>query len=137
MNQLAFAVGALAGLVCAAIAFALLWRARLQRPASPYDAQHLAVFEQWPTTAMALDPATTRWVSGNPASLRNLGYTLDQLRELKFEDIFSVEGVEGRGLLLKLQQATSRAPLEMRQRGADGSEHNVEATCYPTLVDGR
>ena len=97
MNQLAFAVGVLAGLACAAIAFALLWRLRLRQPASPYDEQHLAVFEQWPTTAMALDPATMRWVAGNPASLRNLGYTIEELRELKFSDIFSVEGVEGRG----------------------------------------
>ncbi|HEX8783966.1 MAG TPA: EAL domain-containing protein, partial [Steroidobacteraceae bacterium] len=134
MNQLAFAVGGLAGLVCAAIAFALL---RRRRPSTPYDAQHLAVFEQWPTTAMALDPTTMRWVSGNPASLRNLGYTLDQLRALKFDDIFSVEGVDGRGALLKLQEATSRAPLEMRQRCADGSELNVEATCERILVDGR
>jgi len=138
VNQLAFAVGALAGLVCAAIALALLWRLRLRPPASPYDAQHLAVFEQWPTTAIALDPATMRWVTGNPASLRNLGYTLDQLRALKFDDIFSVEGVEGRGALLKLlQEATSRAPLEMRQRCADGSERNVEATCTHIVVDGR
>jgi len=116
VNQFAFAVGGLAGLVCAAIAFALLWRLRLRRPSSPYDAQHLAVFEQWPTTAIALDPDTMRWVSGNPASLRNLGYTLDELRALKFGDIFGVDGVEGRGLLLKLQDATTRAPLEMRQR---------------------
>jgi PAS domain S-box-containing protein len=136
VNQLAFAVGTLAGLVCAAIAFALLWRLR-RRPASPYDAQHLAVFEQWPTTAMALDPATMRWISGNPASLRNLGLTLDELRTLKFDDIFSVEGVEGRGLILKLEEATTRAPLEMRQRCADGSERNVEATCYRIEVNER
>jgi len=137
VNQLAFAVGALAGLVCAAIAFALLRRPRLRRPSSPYDAQHLAVFEQWPTTAMALDPATMRWVSGNPASLRNLGHTLDELRTLKFDDIFGVDGVEGGALLLKLQEATPRAPLEMRQRCADGSERNVEATCHRIQVDGR
>ncbi|MBV8402646.1 MAG: GGDEF domain-containing protein, partial [Gammaproteobacteria bacterium] len=136
MNQLAFAVGALAGLVCTAAAFGLLWRLRRQ-PATPYDAQHLAVFEQWPTTAMALDPATMRWVSGNPASLRNLGYTLDELRALKFEDIFRVEGPDGRGLVVKLLEATTRTPLEMHQRCADGSERNVEATCYRIEVSGR
>ena len=86
---------------------------------------------------MALDPATMRWVSGNPASLRNLGYTLDQLRALQFDDIFALEGVDGRGLLLKLQEATARTPLEMRQRCADGSERNVEATCHRIQVDGR
>ncbi|HEY6824511.1 MAG TPA: diguanylate cyclase, partial [Steroidobacteraceae bacterium] len=137
MNQLAFAIGVLAGLACAAIGCALLWWLRFRRPASPYDAQHLAVFEQWPTTAIALDPATMRWVAGNPASLRNLGYTLEELRELTFGDIFSVAGVEGRDLLLRLQDATARAPLEMRQRCADGSERNVEATCYRIEVEGR
>ena len=92
MNHLAFAVGTLAGLVCAAIAFAVLWRLWLRRPVSPYfDEKCLAVFEQWPTTAMALDPVSLRWISGNPASSRNLGYTLRELRALKFSDIFSVD----------------------------------------------
>ncbi|HXI68081.1 MAG TPA: diguanylate cyclase, partial [Steroidobacteraceae bacterium] len=136
MNQLAFAIGALAGLVCAAVAVALLWRLR-RRPASPYDAQHLAVFEQWPTTAIALDPATMRWVSGNPASLRNLGLTLEELRARKFDDLFRAEGAEGRALLQKLQDATTRAPLEMHQRCADGSERNVEATCHRIEVNGQ
>ena len=138
MNHLAFAVGTLAGLVCAAIAFAVLWRLWLRRPVSPFfDEKCLAVFEQWPTTAMALDPVSLRWISGNPASSRNLGYTLRELRALKFSDIFSVDGVEGRGLLLKLQEATARAPLEMRQLRADGSERNVEATCYPIQMAGK
>ena len=138
MNHLAFAVGTLAGLVCAAIAFAVLWRLWLRRPVSPFfDEKCLAVFEQWPTTAMALDPVSLRWISGNPASSRNLGYTLRELRALKFSDIFSVDGVEGRGLLLKLQEATARAPLEMRQRRAYGSERNVEATCYPIQMAGK
>ena len=138
VNHLAFAVGTLAGLVCAAIAFAVLWRLWLRRPVSPFfDEKCLAVFEQWPTTAMALDPVSLRWISGNPASSRNLGYTLRELRALKFSDIFSVDGVEGRGLLLKLQEATARAPLEMRQRRADGSERNVEATCYPIQMAGK
>jgi diguanylate cyclase (GGDEF)-like protein/PAS domain S-box-containing protein len=138
VNHLAFAVGTLAGLVCAAIAFAVLWRLWLRRPVSPYyDEKCLAVFEQWPTTAMALDPVSLRWISGNPASSRNLGYSLRELRELKFSDIFSVDGVEGRALLLKLQEATARAPLEMRQRRADGSERNVEATCYSIQMAGK
>src|SRR5215470_7020320 len=86
---------------------------------------------------MALDPATMRWVSGNPASLRNLGLTLDELRARKFDDLFRVEGAEGRALLQKLQDATTRAPLEMHQRCADGSERNVEGTCHRIEVNGR
>ena len=65
MNQLAFGVGALAGLGCAGVAF-LLWR--FLRPADPswlksYDATHMAAFEQWPTTALVLDPGSAKIVA--------------------------------------------------------------------------
>jgi len=134
VNQLAFALGTLAGLVCTAIVIALLWRLRRREPSSPYDARHLEVFEQWPTSAMVLDPVTGRIISGNPASQRNLGYALDELRELNFTDIFSAEGMDARVLLGKLQEATNRAPIEMSQRCRDGSQRNVEATCYRIML---
>ena len=136
MNQLAFAYGALAGLVCMAIVvMALLLRPRRRKgPDSPYDAKHLEVFEQWPTSAMVLDPVTGRIVSGNPASQRNLGYSLDELRERYFTDFFSAEGMDGSVLLGKVQEATNRAPMEMNQRCKDGSLRDVEATCYRILL---
>jgi diguanylate cyclase (GGDEF)-like protein/PAS domain S-box-containing protein len=136
VNQLAFAYGALAGLVCMAIVvMALLLRPRRRKgPDSPYDAKHLEVFEQWPTSAMVLDPVTGRIVSGNPASQRNLGYSLDELRERYFTDFFSAEGMDGSVLLGKVQEATNRAPMEMNQRCKDGSLRDVEATCYRILL---
>jgi diguanylate cyclase (GGDEF)-like protein/PAS domain S-box-containing protein len=130
VNQLAFALGALAGLVCTAIAIALLWRLRRRAPSSAYPARDLEVFEQWPTSAMVLDPATGRIVSGNPASQRNLGYSLEEMRELTFTDVFTAEGMDGKVLLGKLQEATNRAPMEMLQRCRDGSQRSVEASCY-------
>jgi diguanylate cyclase (GGDEF)-like protein/PAS domain S-box-containing protein len=139
VNQLAFAWGALGGVVCAAIGFAFLqrlWRRRDGR-FSGYDAQGLEAFEQWPTTALVVDPATTRLMDGNPAALRNLGYSLRELRELCIADVFSVEDTDPKGLIAQLQEATNRTPLEMCQRCKDGSQRSVEATCYRLTLGGR
>ena len=139
MNQLAFAFGALAGLVCAGLAL-VLWRR--VRPGAPdalreYDDTHIAVFEQWPTTALVLDPGTQKILAVNPAGLRSFGYSLEEVQELKFSDLFSAEGVENQALLKKIPEASTRAPVEMRQRCKDGSLRNVEATCYPLSLGNR
>jgi diguanylate cyclase (GGDEF)-like protein/PAS domain S-box-containing protein len=138
VNQLAFGYGALAGLVAAGLAllFARLIRART--PAgSGYDAASLAVFEQWPTTAFVLDPATEKLVAVNPAGARSLGLPLEKLRGMRVREVFTAGGVEPEALLKRLQESSSRAPFEMRQRCHDGSLRNVEATCYPLELEGR
>jgi diguanylate cyclase (GGDEF)-like protein/PAS domain S-box-containing protein len=140
VNQLAFAVGALAGLVCAATAGACLWHFRLRRRedvVSPYSDRQLDAFEQWPTTALIVDPVSLRFVAGNPAAFRNTGYTLDELRGRRFGDLFSVEGLDEKTLLQKVEHATNRTPTEMRQSCKDGSQRNVEATCYRIELDAR
>jgi diguanylate cyclase (GGDEF)-like protein/PAS domain S-box-containing protein len=136
VNQLAFAFGALAGLLCAALAFAWLLRPAGKNGDSPsrYDVD---VFAQWPTTAIVVDPATQSIVTANPAARRSLGYSLDEVRGRRFTELFSAEGVEPEGLVAKLQEATPRAPLEMRQHCKDGSQHHVEATCYRLMLDER
>ena len=139
MNQLAFAFGALAGLALgAACAFVL----RLLRPAMPawlrsYDEAHLVAFEQWPTTALVLDPSSQKVLAMNPAGLRSLGFTLDEVRTRRFTDLFSAEGVDEKQLFRRLLDSSSRAPLEMRQRCSDGTARNVEATCYPLTMGNR
>jgi diguanylate cyclase (GGDEF)-like protein/PAS domain S-box-containing protein len=139
VNQLAFALGALAGLVCASVAW-LLWR--LVRPKDPsclerYDETHLAAFEQWPTTALVLDPESQRILAVNPAGLRSFGYTLEEVRSLSFSDLFSAEGVDEKSLVRKIREASSRAPVEMRQRCKDGATRMVEASCYPLNLGTR
>jgi diguanylate cyclase (GGDEF)-like protein/PAS domain S-box-containing protein len=134
VNQLAFVVGALAGLAGAGVGL-LLWR--LLRPAMPAwlrDATHQAAFEQWPTTALVLDLATQRVLAMNPAGLRSFGYTIKQVRSRGLDELFSAEGAEGRPLITRLQEANLRTPLEMRQRCADGSTRAVEASCYPIAL---
>jgi diguanylate cyclase (GGDEF)-like protein/PAS domain S-box-containing protein len=139
VNQLAFAYGALAGLVAAAIGL-LLWRILRPREAAAdlgYDATYIAAFQQWPTTALVLDPKTGKALAVNPAGVRSLGYTLEEMRALNFSQLFSVEGLDAQALQKRLQESSSRAPLEMRQRCKDGSERNVEATCHPLDLEGK
>ena len=137
MNQFAFAFGALAGLCCAAIGFFLLRRLRPGAPAwvRRYDETTIAVFDQWPTTALVLDPATRRIIALNPAGERSLGYMLDELKDVTFDAIFAADGADGPALVRRLQESHSRSPVEMRQTCKDGSTRNVEATCYPLNLD--
>jgi diguanylate cyclase (GGDEF)-like protein/PAS domain S-box-containing protein len=144
VNQLAFAVGALAGVLCSAVAFLLLLRRlraregqREQTWLDRYDATHQAVFEQWPTTALVLDPLTGGIIAANPAGLRNLGYSLDEVRKLPFTEIFSAEAVDAAALVGKLKETTNRYPMEMRQRCRDGSQRNVDVTSYDLSLGER
>jgi diguanylate cyclase (GGDEF)-like protein/PAS domain S-box-containing protein len=128
VNQLAFGFGALAGVLPGA-AIAFWWLRRLRSPRAGSDATHQAAFEQWPTGALVLNTATLQIVAANAAALRSLGYTLEEVRELRFGELFSAEGVDAQALVAKLLDATSRLPVEMRQRCKDGSQRDVEANC--------
>src|SRR6266513_2110822 len=110
------------------------WLRRLRSPLTRSDAAHQAIFEQWPTGAMVLNTATLQIVAANAVALRSLGYTLEEVRELRFGELFSAEGVDPRALVGKLLDATSRLPVEMRQRCKDGSQRNVEANCHPLTL---
>ncbi|TLY73539.1 MAG: sensor domain-containing diguanylate cyclase, partial [Gammaproteobacteria bacterium] len=133
MNQSAFGLGALAG-VLAGAAIGFWWLRRLRPRAggrvARADDAHQAVFEQWPTGALVLNAATLQIVAANPAALHSLGFTLEEVRQLRFGDLFSAAGLDVRALVGKLLDATARLPVEMRQRCKDGSQRNVEANCY-------
>jgi len=136
VNQLAFAVGAVSGLAGAVLsALVLLSVRRGRKRGSSSDA--IDVFEQWPTTALVLDPVSGGIVAANPAALRSLGYTLEEARRLPFTDLFSAEGVPEKSLVARLQEATNRAPIEMRQHCRDGSLRNVEASCHELMLGER
>ncbi len=138
VNQFAFAFGSLCGLLGSAVGFWLWLRWLGTRRDAPsqrdwldrYDATHQAAFEQWPTTALVVDPVLGRVVAANPAALRSLGYSLDEVRATPFTELFSVDEVEPGNLVGKLRDATNRAPLEMWQHARDGSKRPVEAACY-------
>ena len=128
---MAFGLGALAGVLsCAAFGFWLLPRLRSGSPHARSDAAYQAAFEQWPMGTLVLNTATLQIVAANPAALRSLGFTLEELRGLRFGELFSAEGVDAQALVGKLLDATSRLPVEMHQRCKDGSQRNVEANCH-------
>jgi diguanylate cyclase (GGDEF)-like protein/PAS domain S-box-containing protein len=114
-----------------------LWRMRPRRQRANGRPTSMEVFEQWPTTALVLDPLSGGIVAANPAAARSLGYATEDLLKLPFTQLFSAEGVEPRSLIDKLQQATTRAPLEMRQHCCDGSQRNVEATSRRLMLGER
>jgi diguanylate cyclase (GGDEF)-like protein/PAS domain S-box-containing protein len=128
---LAFGLGALAGVLpSAGFGFWLLRRLRSDSQRARSNAAYQAAFEQWPTGALVLNTATLQIVAANPAVLRSLGLTLEEVRELRFGELFSAEGVDAQTLVGKLLDATSRVPVEMQQRCKDGSQRNVEANCH-------
>ena len=141
VNQLAFVFGALAGLLCAAIAaVALLWRPRQRGPgcaAVGGPQSPTTVFAHWPTTALILDPATNGIVAANPAALRSLGYTAEEICKQRFTELFTSESVDAAQLFDRLQAATSREPFAMCQHCKDGSQRSVEATCYRIMLGER
>lgn len=138
MNQLAFALGALGGVVCASIALLLVWRLRPQsRRWRERDATQQDAFEQWPTSALVVDASTHQIVSGNPAMMRSVGYTFAELCALHLSDVLTCEGVDAGGLLEQLQSATLRSPVEMHQHCKDGSVRNVEGTCHRMTLGTR
>jgi diguanylate cyclase (GGDEF)-like protein/PAS domain S-box-containing protein len=138
VNQLAFALGALGGVVCASIALLLVWRLRPQsRRWRERDATQQDAFEQWPTSALVVDVSTHQIVTGNPAMMRSVGYTFAELCALHLSDVLTCEGVDAGGLLEQLQSATLRSPVEMHQHCKDGSVRNVEGTCHRMTLGTR
>jgi diguanylate cyclase (GGDEF)-like protein/PAS domain S-box-containing protein len=138
VNQLAFALGALGGVVCASLALALAWRLRPQgRRWRARDATQQDAFEQWPTSALVVDLTTHQIVSGNPAMMRSVGYSFAELCALHLSDVLTCDGVDAKGLLEQLQSATLRTPVEMHQHCKDGSVRNVEGTCHRMTLGSR
>jgi diguanylate cyclase (GGDEF)-like protein/PAS domain S-box-containing protein len=137
VNQLTFALGAVSGLLCAAVAaVALLWRVGRRRSSSA-RADPMDIFEQWPTTAVVVDATRGDIVAANPAAVRSLGFAAEELLERPFAQFFSTEGVDPGALLTRLHETPMRAAMELRQHCADGSVRNVEARCYPLNLGDR
>ena len=138
MNQSAFALGALGGLVCASLALALLWRLRprmgRRRARDPVQQD---AFEQWPTSALVVDVTTHQIVSANPAMMRSVGFSFAELCTLHLSDVLTCEGMDAAALLEQLQSATLRSPLEMHQHCKDGSIRHVEGTCHRMTLGTR
>src|SRR2546430_1307135 len=106
------------------------WLRRLRSPLTRSDAAHQAIFEQWPTGAMVLNTATLQIVAANAVALRSLGYTLEEVRELRFGELFSAEGVDPRALVGKLRTPPRASP----SRCASAARTAHSATSRQTVI---
>src|ERR1700739_4025558 len=103
--------------MCGAIA---LWALMRRRPGgrgwhAGASAAEESVFEQWPTGALVVNPVTLQILAAKPAALRSLGYTPEEVRGLRFTEIFCIEGLDRQALMGRLRDASIRTSLEMIQ----------------------
>ena len=68
----------------------------------------MAVFAHWPTTAFVLDAHDGAVIAANPAALRSIGCTFEEMLRAKFSEIFTADGVAPDALPARVAQATSR-----------------------------
>ena len=142
VNQFAFAFGSLCGLLGSALGF-WLWLRWLgaRRDVAPSDDDWLDRYDDTHQLPPSSSGRRRRWwstrsrgriVAANPAALRSLGYSLEEVRGLSLGRALQRRGGRRHGELLgKIRTRATRAPLEMRQRCKDGSQRSVEADLLP------
>jgi diguanylate cyclase (GGDEF)-like protein/PAS domain S-box-containing protein len=117
-----------AGVVCLALLFPWM-RRRLKRADGAVLTNHFhASVEQSADGVLFVDAATLAIIDANPALLRSLGFTLDELRALKLEQVFTDESGDLESMLTRLRNPMPRQPIQIRQRCRSGSLLDVEMT---------
>ena len=129
MNQAFLALAA--SFAVLAIALGVFLRSRRA------GAAHRAAFEQSPHGSLIVDSETLRAVEANPACLRNLGYTLEELRALRVKELFTDGSGDPEVLVRKFRDPNPRLPLEIQQRAKDGSLRSVEVTAQTLELGSR
>jgi diguanylate cyclase (GGDEF)-like protein/PAS domain S-box-containing protein len=122
-----FVIALAALMVVLAVALGV-WRSqgRSRKNVESAHAPHRAAFEQSPHGSLMLDADTLKVIDANPASQRNLGYTLEEICALAATDLFTDGSGEPELLLRKLRDPNPRLPLEIQQRSKDGTLRSVE-----------
>jgi len=128
VNQ--FLIALAAQVLVLMVAFVLVWksRTRSRSESEPGSQAHRAAFEQSPNSMLIVDADTLKVIDANAASHRNLGYSLEQIRALSLEQLFTDEGCDQETLGRGLRDPSSRLPLEIQQRAKDGSLRSVEVS---------
>jgi two-component system, cell cycle sensor histidine kinase and response regulator CckA len=94
------------------------------------------MFEEHAAAALIIDPDTGRIIDANHAAARFYGWSREQLRQMKIQDINTLTPEE---TLLEMEKARSdnRTQLEFRHRRADGSIRDVEVYSSNSAARGR
>ena len=101
------------------------------------EARFRTLFEGGPAILLIVDPADGSVVDANPAAVAFYGWSLEELRRRRLDEIDTLPRGE---LLLALARARAqdaRAAGAFRHRLADGSERDVEMISGPIERDGR
>ena len=78
-----------------------------------------------------------RFMYVNEAAQKSLGYTMEQLREMRVPDVNTQFQGADYGALFQRVQIESIAPLESEHRRADGTTFPIEASVSSLTIEGR
>lgn len=91
-----------------------------QRALAESENRHRALFERSQATMLLIDPADGRIVDANPAAERFYGWSREQLRAMRINDINGMSAQETRALVEAVQRGEMQG-LHLTHRRADGS----------------
>jgi diguanylate cyclase (GGDEF)-like protein/PAS domain S-box-containing protein len=132
VNQVQIALAAAAAALSIAVVSPWIW-ARIRRPGGTAETAGdacRAAFEQWPNCILMVDAETLRIVDANPALLRTLGYTLEEILRLDLSRVFTDQSDNSEALLRKLRDPNPSIPFQVGQLRKDGTLLNVEIRAY-------
>jgi diguanylate cyclase (GGDEF)-like protein/PAS domain S-box-containing protein len=116
---------------------ALIWLAA-RRNGAARDARYRAVLEQSPNGVLIADAESLYVVDANPALLRTLGFTLEELRALTLATVFADENGEVNAVLIEaLRHPDPQQRRLLRQRCKNGNLLEVETTGHHLVLGGR
>jgi len=94
------------------------------------------MFEGHSAIMLVIDPATGYILQANKAAIAFYGWTIDEMRKLRIQDIntLSLEEVEA---AIEQTKSGEKNYFEFRHRRADGSIRDIEAYSRTIVTDGR
>ncbi|MCP5054502.1 MAG: PAS domain S-box protein [bacterium] len=101
------------------------------------EEKYRALFEQAASAIILYDPQTRKAVEFNDKAHQNLGYTLEEFKELRIEDYEVEETVEEIQSRLESIYGTGRISYETRYRRKDGTVSNVIVNSRPVHIRGK
>jgi diguanylate cyclase (GGDEF)-like protein/PAS domain S-box-containing protein len=140
VNQVEFALGALAGALVAAVIWLAWSNGRLRKAAGSagFDADACRkAFEQYPYGILMVDAKTLRIIDANAALEKTVGHNLEKIRGMELIDVFKQEGADRKELLAKLRNPNPRVPLQLLHRAADGTVLSLETQGHRVNIGNR
>jgi diguanylate cyclase (GGDEF)-like protein/PAS domain S-box-containing protein len=129
VNQVEIALTAVAVAFSIAVASPWIW-ARIRKAAGETAETTSdpcrAAFEQSPNGILMVDAETLRIVDANPALLRTLGYSLEEILPLHLSRVFTDQSENSEALLRKLRDPNPRIPFQIGQMCKNGTLLSVE-----------